>query len=340
MITNNSICTIKKVNNQITLSHRTNSPTMFPIQRLNDKEYLKWRSKYEMITNNSICTIKKVNNQITLSHRTNSPTMFPIQRLNDKEYLVKSTGEIREYNTSSHLNPKSYKRMCVKLRDLILNNFKDDETKLITLTYATSQKRGDLLNKDLKNYFKSLNKYQFDYITVIEPHKNGSFHAHILLKFNSPPATNLLNKDLKNYFKSLNKYQFDYITVIEPHKNGSFHAHILLKFNSPPATNKLLKEKWKHGHSKVEKVKNINALAHYFTSEKKAKRLHFYPPNFKIYRSSSGIISPKAIKMTKEQFMSEYDVIKTNEYTKIITDSSDNILNQITKEYYKIQGEN
>ncbi len=176
------------------------------------------------------------------------------------------------------------------------NNFKNNDTKLITLTYATPQKRGDLLAKDLKNYFKSLSKYQFEYITVIEPHKNGSFHAHILLKFNSNPATN-----------------------------------------------KLLKEKWKHGHSKVEKVKNINALAHYFTSEKtekKAKRLHFYPPNFKIYRSSSGIISPKAIKMTKEQFMSEYDVIKTNEYTKIITDSSDNILNQITKEYYKIKGEN
>lgn len=246
-----------------------------------------------MITNNSICTIKQVNDSITLSHRTNSPTSFPIQRISDKEYLVKSSGEIREYNTSSHLNPKSYKRMCVKLRDLIIHNFKDDETKLITLTYATSQKRGDLLAKDLKNYFKSLSKYQFEYITVIEPHQNGSFHAHILLKFNSPPATN-----------------------------------------------KFLKEKWKHGHSKVEKVKNINALAHYFTSEKKAKRLHFYPPNFKIYRSSSGIISPKAIKMTKEQFINDYNVIKTNEYTKIITDSSDNILNQITKEYYKIKGEN
>lgn len=246
-----------------------------------------------MITNNSIVTVKQINDSITLSHRTNSTTSFPIQRLNDKEYLVKSTGEIREYTTSSDYNSKSYKRMCVKLRDLIIHNFTNDDTKLITLTYATPQNDSDRLTKDLKNYFKSLNKYQFEYLTVIEPHKNGSFHAHILLKFNSTPATN-----------------------------------------------KILKEKWKHGHSKVEKVKNINALAHYFTSEKKAKRLHFYPPNFKIYRSSSGIISPKAIKMTKEQFINEYDVIKTNEYTKIITDSSDQIINQITKEYYKLKGEN
>lgn len=247
-----------------------------------------------MITNNSIVTVKKVNNQITLSHRTNSPTSFPIARLNDKEYLVKSSGEIREYNTSSDYNLKSYKRMCVKLRDLIIHNFKNDDTKLITLTYATPQKRGDQVQKHLVSYFKSLR----------------------------------------------NKCEFDYITVIEPHKNGSFHAHILLKFNSPPAKNKFLKEKWKHGHSKVEKVKNINALAHYFTSEKKAKRLHFYPPNFKIYRSSSGIISPKAIKMTKEQFMNEYNVIKTNSYTKVITNQSDQIINQITKEYYTLKGEN
>ena len=247
-----------------------------------------------MITNNSICTIKQVNNQITLSHRTNSPTSFPIERLNNKEYLVKSSGEIREYNTSSHLNPKSYKRMCVKLRDLIIHNFTNDETKLITLTYATPQYNADQVQKHLTNYFKSIRT----------------------------------------------KHEFDYITVIEPHQNGAFHAHILLKFNSTPATNKILKEKWKHGHAKVEKVKNINALAHYFTSEKKAKRLHFYPPHFKIYRKSSGVISPKAIKMTKEQFINDYNVIKTNEYTKIITDSSDQIINQITKEYYTLKGEN
>ena len=247
-----------------------------------------------MITNNSICTIKQVNDSITLSHRTNSPTMFPIQRLNDKEYLVKSSGEIREYNTSNHLNPKSYKRMCVKLRDLIIHNFTNDDTKLVTLTYATPQKRGDQVQKHLTNYFKSIRT----------------------------------------------KHEFDYITVIEPHKNGSFHAHIMMKFNSTPAKNKFLKEKWKHGHAKVEKVRNINALAHYFTSEQKANRLHFYPPNFKIYRKSSGVISPTTQKMTKEQFINEYDVIKTNSYTKVITDSSDQILNKITKEYYKIQGEN
>lgn len=148
-----------------------------------------------MITNNSIVTVKKINDSITLSHRTNSPTSFPIQRLNDKEYLVKSTGEIREYTTSSDYNSKSYKRMCVKLRDLIIHNFTNDDTKLITLTYATPQNDSDRLTKDLKNYFKSLNKYQFEYLTVIEPHKNGSFHAHILLKFNSTPATNTILKE-------------------------------------------------------------------------------------------------------------------------------------------------
>lgn len=246
-----------------------------------------------MITNESIVTIKQVNDSITLSHRTHSPTSFPIQRLNDKEYLVKSSGEIREYTTSSDYNLKSYKRMCVKLRDLILNNFNND-TKLVTLTYATPNYNADQVQKHLTNYFKSLR----------------------------------------------NKCEFDYITVIEPHKNGSFHAHIMMKFNNTPAKNKFLKEKWKHGHSKVEKVKNINALAHYFTSEKKATRLHFYPPNFKIYRSSSGVISPTTQKMTKEQFINDYNVIKTNEYTKIITNQSDEILNQITKEYYKIKGEN
>lgn len=247
-----------------------------------------------MITNNSIVTVKQINDSITLSHRTNSPTSFPIQRLNDKEYLVKSSGEIREYTTSSDYNIKSYKRMCVKLRDLILNNFTNDDTKLVTLTYATPQYNADQVQKHLTNYFKSIKT----------------------------------------------KHEFEYLTVIEPHQNGSFHAHIMMKFNSTPATNKILKEKWKHGHAKVEKVKNINALAHYFTSEKKAKRLHFYPPHFKIYRKSSGVISPKAIKMTKEQFINEYDVIKTNEYTKIITDSSDQIINQITKEYYTLKGEN
>ena len=107
-----------------------------------------------------------------------------IRKLSKNEYLVLETGEVKQFNHIENRSGSynSLRQTFKKLRYLINNNFVGAENELfVTLTYADKRWDNSQVYKDLYKYVKRL-KYRYkdkstvDYLNVVEPHADGSFH--------------------------------------------------------------------------------------------------------------------------------------------------------------------
>ncbi len=231
------------------------------------------------IADSKITTVYKTGNIVELVtpyNRNNS--LKKIRKLNKTQYVDCETGEIREYKRGSNRsnNIQSIQRSLTNLRRIINLNFTgDDSERFLTLTYSTLMTDTNKLYKDFKNFICSLRKhYPVEYVTIAEPQQSGSWHLHVLLK-----------------------------------------SFTIKKLHIPIET---LSELWTHGYSYIEKLPFSDNFGAYFSvhvtdiysndkytaksniskSVIKGGRLHFYPPNFKIYRCSKGIKRPLPTKMT------------------------------------------
>ena len=201
-----------------------------------------------------------------------------IRKLSRTHYVVLETGEVKEYKQSINKsnNTQNVQRSLASLRRIINLNFTgDDSERFLTLTYATLMTDTSKLYKDFKSFISKLRKqYPVEYIVVAEPQQSGSWHLHVLLK----------SMTIKR-------------------------LHLPIK---------ILSEMWIHGNFHIEKLPFAENFGAYFAvrvtdlysddsdinkanapkSVIKGGRLHFYPPNFKIYRCSKGIKRPLPTKMS------------------------------------------
>lgn len=273
------------------------------------------------VDENKITTVYKTGNiteLITPYHRNDS--LKKIRKLNKTQYVNCETGEIKEYKQHSNRsnNIQGVQKSLATLRRTINLNFTgSDSERFLTLTYSMVMTDTNKLYRDFKNFIAALRKhYPVEYIAIAEPQRSGSMHLHVLLK-------SLTIKKL----------------------------HIPIE---------ILSELWKHGFSHIEKLPFADNFGAYFSvrvtdlysgdkqtdnsaipkSVIKGGRLHFYPPNFKLYRCSKGIKRPLPTKMSygEARRLTEDMILCFSSAKQIISvddDGNEKTLNSIYYEQYK-----
>lgn len=123
------------------------------------------------------------------------------------------------------------------------------------------------------------------------------------------PAPSDLYYDYKNFYKRLSRQHsgLEYIVVPEPQKSGKWHLHCLFK----KANNtklyipyQQLEACWGFGGVSINHIHTPYGTALYLTSNREKvtpERLALYPPRFKLYRCSRGIVRPQPQKITRSE---------------------------------------
>lgn len=261
----------------------------------------------------------------------------PIRVLNGNQYLIKSTGEICDFDKTGTNRTNSYKslyRTFKQLRYLINNNFLGCKNELfVTLTYGGIDRPrildgGKRFYMDFQIYIKALRrKYgRIEFINVVEPHEDGHLHAHVLLKFFDYPDIFIKNDDMQNvYWKhgftktsnlvgvtNIGAYLSAYLTDVEA-SDENIHDCLVLG------------EK-----IKVKEVKGKRYI--------KGGRLKYYPKKFHIYRRSKGILDPEVISGVSRYVKKKIGVLSREpDFTKKYEIKINDFSNTIIYEHFNVR---
>lgn len=136
-----------------------------------------------------------------------------------------------------------------------------------------------------------------------------SSEAKVVLTYSPEhdPSPSDLYHDYKNFYKRLSRQYpgLEYIVIPEPHQSGKWHLHCLLKTGDNTELyipHHQLETLWGLGIVSIQRIRNPQADALYLTSSRKkvtAERLALYPPHFKLYRCSRGIIHPQQLEIPR-----------------------------------------
>lgn len=121
---------------------------------------------------------------ITNMHPQNNLSCY--RRIDKKSFVDTSTGELREYSIKSKSVDKTawLRKSMTKLRRLIDCNFVCDDSELfLTLTFngtITYQ----YARKSFSRFWERFHYHHEDcgYVMIVEPHENGNWHLHVLVK--------------------------------------------------------------------------------------------------------------------------------------------------------------
>ena len=108
------------------------------------------------------------------------------RKIDKNRYVDTSTGELREYNINSEPVDKTawLRKSMTKLRRLIDCNFVCDDRELfLTLTFCTTVTYQEA-RKSFSRFWERFLYHHKDcgYIMIVEPHENGNWHLHVLVK--------------------------------------------------------------------------------------------------------------------------------------------------------------
>ena len=234
---------------------------------------------------------------------THRPTDCPIIKLDATHYQLKKTKEIKEFNRTEKRtdNIVSLARSMNRLRNIINANVTDiSKVTWLTLTYQNNMQDEAVLYDDFRKFNMRLHYY--------------------------------CNKNCMPHY--------EYICVVEYQARGALHCHVLLIWSdtAPFIPNDTMAQIWGHGFSKTKalhgKIENIaNYVCAYLTDLPladaikartdlskhdikttkdgkryvKASRLHLYPPNCKLYRTSKGIKQPNTYKISAYELEKKLD---------------------------------
>lgn len=261
----------------------------------------------------------------------------PIKVLNGNQYLIKSTGEICDFDKTGTNRTNSYKslyRTFKQLRYLINNNFLGCKNELfVTLTYGGIDRPrildgGKRFYMDFQIYIKALRrKYgHIEFISVVEPHQDGHLHAHVLLKFFDYPDIFIRNDDMQNvYWKhgftktsnlvgvtNIGAYLSAYLTDVEV-SDENVHDCLVLG-------------------EKIE-VKEVKGKRYI-----KGGRLKYYPKKFRIYRRSKGILDPEVISGVSRDIKKKIGILSREpDFTKKYEIKINDFSNTIIYEHFNVR---
>lgn len=234
-----------------------------------------------------------------------------IKKIDKDRYVVLSTGEIRYFNKNEETTPDSnkFKDRLEMLKLIINSNFNGTPNeRFITLTYKEPMFDTKELICDFDKFWRRFKRRypNCKFIRICEPHRNGSWHFHILLK-------DIANEELV----------IDEEKLLKIWKNGSVNIKPIndvygLSLYFFPSFDK-------NGKGKAKE---------------KFKRLKFYPKGFNVYSKSREIANPVWEIVSTEQIQEITKDCKltysaTYEITSFDDDGKQSLVNLIAKQQYK-----
>ena len=285
------------------------------------------------IGENHQVTVTDMGHLIEIQHMKKRNSVAHIRKLDADTYLNLKTGEILEYDKSENRseNQNSLRQTFKKMRYLINHNFKGNRNELfLTLTFAKESFDTEIVYKDIDKFVKRL-RYRYkaestiDYITVVEPHQSGQFHAHMLVKFN----------DVKNIYipvlelKKMWKYGIVDIKTLKDVDNiGAYLSAYLADIE---ITGENVMSAVQSGSQVV--VKDVGKEKKKFI---KGGRLKYYPPGMRLFRTSKGIVYPDRVEMPYKDAKKIVGSRKPH-YKKSYEIQNDDFSNTITYEQYNLK---
>lgn len=281
------------------------------------------------IDENHLVTVTDMGHLIEVQHMQKRNSTVHIRKLDADTYMNLKTGEILEYEKSENRseNQNSLRQSFKKLRYLINHNFKGNPNELfLTLTFAKDSFDTEMVYTDIKNFVKRL-KYRYkgestiDYITVVEPHASGQFHAHMLVRFNDVKKIFIPVLELKELWSN---GIVDVKTLKDVDNIGAYLSAYLADIELPEG----------EGSSGQEVViKEVDGQKKKFV---KGGRLKYYPPGMNLFRTSRGIKYPDRVNMPYKDAKKIVGSAQPH-YKKSYEIQNDDFSNTITYEQYNLK---
>jgi len=253
---------------------KTNNNTTFDFSKDDAKVKIKFMPDYKLNDTWGGCRVS-----VSVQGETYAETLYmqkktksPIRKISKTEYKNIITGQIGQYKEHDGKYDESLRKTFARLRGLIRTNFSSGQMDqiFITLTYKKRCITSERLGTDFKAFILRLRRHypqkHFEYIAVMEPQADGTWHIHLLLK---------VMNEVSLYIKQdvLQKLWGQGIVFVEALKSvDDTGAYYVAYFTD------VLDESKEGTKQKM-----------------KAERLKYYPKNFKFYRCSRGIKEPEKI---------------------------------------------
>lgn len=194
------------------------------------------------------------------------------RKISKTSYVDVETGEIVQLQSKTNKNitgssgKRNWNRSFERLRRIINNNFVGNRSELhIVLTYSRDRPASDrdVIADDFKKFWKRL-KYVYgslDYIVMYEPHFNGRWHIHLLVKDSSVKTLFIDNNSVQKI------WGLGYTIVRRTSGNDNIGVYFTIMLG---------------GENKT----------------KKSSRIQYYAKYKRLYSKSRGIIIPPLQYMT------------------------------------------
>ena len=291
---------------------------------------------------NSKVRVKEMGNITEIMYSDSYTSRCSIKKLNKYEYIYLETGELKEFKIMENraCNPSSVRKSLGRLRDYINTNVIDvNNCKWVTLTYVENMMDSKKLYRDFKNFIRRLKRFidlEFDYIVAMEPQGRGAWHAHMLIIFdcrapwianddifriwgNGWTVTKKLD-DVDNVGAYLTSYMCDMLVE---------DVQAVLQ-ESPELLGRLIDGSMRGKEIEVED-KGLKVTKTVI----KGARLFLYPPQFNLYRFSSGIKKPIIFYDTEENAQKKVGSAKpTYEKTILLEDVEKDFKKVLNYRYY------
>ena len=292
------------------------------------------RIKKTTIGDETIVSLKKMGNIYEICWCEHKNNKASITKIDKDHYIDNSTGEVKESNhiNNRYENKAQLSQSFKRLRELINTNATNIKNcRWVTLTYREHITDTETAYKDFDKFIKRF-RYRFGdvgYINVSEPQGNGRWHFHCLMIFpNKAPyiPNNEMEEIWGNGFTKTQQLNNNIDNL-----GAYLSAHI-----SDIEIDEATKLDINYNESDIKEVKYINGKKtnnpKYFI---KGARLSFYPPNFKLYRTSRGIKQPEKEYLTYKEAKEKIGLAEPT-YSKSIqlTDIDGQFNSKIIYEHY------
>ena len=224
----------------------------------------------EAIPENPVSTVYNTENVVeVVTARNVCNKINRFRKLDKHHYVDTETGEVKQYELSEKKadKPENFRKSLMQMRRIVNANFsgKSDEFHIV-LTYGTVMTDTKKLYSDFKHFIEHLRReYIIEYICIPEPHRDGRWHIHVLVKSDKAIPEHTLH--------DLWKHGLSYIGSLPESDNiGAYFSSYMTNLN--------LCEDITDG-----KLKGAKMIA-------KGERIKYYPIGMRLYRCSRGITKP------------------------------------------------
>ncbi|MBC1507263.1 hypothetical protein HCJ58_09865 [Listeria sp. FSL L7-1509] len=255
------------------------------------------------INNDDRVRVTEMNDIIELQFMSHWNRECPIVKLDKSRYLVKSTGEIGEFNQSMTRkdNLNSLRQSFKRLSYLINANFTGANNELwITMTYKKNMTDNKQASADFDRFLKRFKYFceqtygktrgHMEYVKAIEPQERGAWHFHLLVKFPLMKKVYIPN----SLYAAI--WGHGIVNVKRPDRTDNIGAYFTSYLTNLEVEEGLTVEEEEEHVSELLQAPGARTVEVTKSDESKrvikGGRLHLYPRGMQLYNKSKGIKMP------------------------------------------------